>query len=201
MQFGQMESMAGESGVSSFAAAYDQLVRRLSGASQRRLVLVEPTPILVRDGSSVRTKSLGGYSRVVGDLEKTIQGVRCVGLSDLRAPRWTHRDNWHLDDSGQNGLASVIALSLGFRSWRTDAHEDEALKKAILQKNRLWERYRRPQNWAFLAGDRITQASSRDHRDPSKRWFPEEMKEFVPLIEAKDREIWDLAAKLAGEKK
>jgi hypothetical protein len=71
----------------------------------------------------------------------------------------------------------------------------------IRAKNRLWDRYRRPQNWAFLAGDRTTQPSSRDHLDPTKRWFPEEMKEFTPLIEAKEREIWDLASKLAAESK
>jgi hypothetical protein len=66
----------------------------------------------------------------------------------------------------------------------------------IRAKNRLWERYRRPQNWAFLAGDRVSQPSSRDWRDPNKRWFPEEMEQFVPLIEQKEKEIWELAAKL-----
>jgi hypothetical protein len=75
---------------------------------------------------------------------------------------------------------------------------EEALRQAIVSKNRLWERYRRPQNWAFLAGDRVTQPSSRDWRDPSKRWFPEEMEQFVPLIERKEKEVWDLAAKLKG---
>jgi hypothetical protein len=69
-----------------------------------------------------------------------------------------------------------------------------AIETAILAKNRLWFHYTRPQNWAFLAGNRTNQPSSRDHRDPARRWFPEEMEQWVPLIEAKEKEIWALAA-------
>ncbi len=67
------------------------------------------------------------------------------------------------------------------------------IRTAIVAKNRLWFHYTRPQNWAFLAGNRTNQPSSRDHKDPTKRWFPEEMEQWVPLIEAKEREIWKLA--------
>jgi hypothetical protein len=73
----------------------------------------------------------------------------------------------------------------------------EALLGVIRAKNRLWSYYWRPQNWAFLAGDRINQPSSRDHLDSSKRWFPDEIEQFIPLIEAKEREIDVLAAQLA----
>lgn len=78
--------------------------------------------------------------------------------------------------------------------------EDRETLALITAKNRLWFHYYRPQNWAFLAGDRTKQPSSRDHLDPTKRWFPEEMEKFLPLIEAKEREIWALAKKLAEEK-
>ena len=69
-----------------------------------------------------------------------------------------------------------------------------ALHTTIVAKNRLWFHYTRPQNWAFLAGNRTNQPSSRDHLDPTKRWFPEEMEQWVPLIEAKEKEIQALAA-------
>ena len=72
----------------------------------------------------------------------------------------------------------------------------EKVRQAVIAKNRLWFNYWRPQNWAFLNGDRTEQPSSRDHRDPKKRWFPEEMEKFLPMIEAKEREIWEEAAKL-----
>jgi hypothetical protein len=73
----------------------------------------------------------------------------------------------------------------------------QRLHELIDAKNRLWFDYWRPQNWAFLAGDRTVQPSSRDHIDPSKRWFPPEREQFLPLIEAKEKEIDAVAAKLA----
>src|SRR4029078_543617 len=60
--------------------------------------------------------------------------------------------------------------------------------------------YRRPQNWAFLAGDRVTQPSSHDYRDPSKRWFPGEMEQFLPMIAQAASEIWNAAAKLQQQR-
>jgi hypothetical protein len=74
---------------------------------------------------------------------------------------------------------------------------EESLRQSIIAKNKLWFDYWRPQNWAFLAGDRINQPSSRDWRDPSIRWFPPEREEFLPLIKAKEKEIDALAQKLA----
>ena len=74
---------------------------------------------------------------------------------------------------------------------------EESLHQFIIAKNRLWFDYWRVQNWAFLAGDRTEQPSSRDHVDRTKRWFPAEREQFLPLIEAKEQEIWSLAAKLA----
>jgi hypothetical protein len=73
----------------------------------------------------------------------------------------------------------------------------EKLRQRIAKKNRLWFNYWRVQNWAFLAGDRTEQPSSRDHVDRTKRWFPAEREQFLPLIDAKEEEIWALAAKLA----
>ena len=72
----------------------------------------------------------------------------------------------------------------------------ERLRQVVVAKNRLWFDYWRPQNWAFLGGDRTEQPSSRDHRDPHIRWFPAEMEKFVPLIEAKEREMAELTKNL-----
>jgi hypothetical protein len=76
----------------------------------------------------------------------------------------------------------------------------ERLRQAIQAKNRLWFNYWRPMNWAFLHGDRIEQPSSRDYRDPKIRWFPAEMEKFMPLIEAKEKEIAGLAAAIPSGK-
>lgn len=199
MQFGQMESAAGERGLPAFAAAYDSMIRRLCGDGRRRVVLVEPTPILGRNEPGER-KAIQEYSEAVATLSKRVPDALFVSLQKLGEVELTHADGRHLNVLGQAGLARAISLSLGASDRIDSPPVSEEMRKLVTKKNNLWDRYRRPQNWAFLAGDRITQASSRDHLDPTKRWFPEEMKEFVPLIEAKDREIWDLAAKVASPK-
>jgi len=200
MQFGQMESLAGESRLAAFASAYEAMIHRLSGERKRRIVSVEPTPILAGYEQYER-KLLRAYAEAVANLSKQTPNVRFVPLSNLGEVELTHRDGRHLNPLGQAGLASAVAASLGAPKWSDSRANYKSLRTAVAKKSSLWDRYRRPQNWAFLAGDRITQASSRDHLDPTKRWFPEEMKEFIPLIETKDREIWDLAAKIAAEKK
>ena len=121
-------------------------------------------------------------------------------------PRLT-ADGLQLSARGQALVARAFARRLGFSKVADAAGEPdekgvwpnvgyERLRRVIVAKNRLWFQYWRPQNWAFLGGDRTEQPSSRDHRDAKLRWFPTEMEKFVPLIEAKEREIAGLAAKL-----
>ena len=106
-------------------------------------------------------------------------------------------------------MASAFARQLGFVELAERAGEAdengvwpnaafERLRLAVVAKNRLWFDYWRPQNWAFLGGDRISQPSSRDYRNPNIRWFPSEMEKFLPLIEAREREIAELVDKLEG---
>jgi hypothetical protein len=96
-------------------------------------------------------------------------------------------------------MAGAIAKALGgkadVRPSRTQG-EAALLLQLINAKNRLWFNYWRVQNWAFLAGDRTNQPSSRDWRDPSIRWFPPEREKFLPLIAEKEDEIWAFAARL-----
>jgi hypothetical protein len=53
----------------------------------------------------------------------------------------------------------------------------------MLDLERLWFDYWRPMNWAFLTGDRTNVPYSKDWKDADKRLFPEEMKDFEPLLE------------------
>ena len=121
------------------------------------------------------------------------------------------RDGIHLNERGHRLAGLTIAtqlysplkemavsavLSKTAGSNETELLPLEPLRQLIIAKNRLWFDYWRVQNWAFLAGDRTNQPSSRDHLDPAKRWFPEERERFIPLIEAREKEIDALAAKL-----
>ena len=65
----------------------------------------------------------------------------------------------------------------------------EKLRQAIVKKNDIWFRYWRPTNWAFLYGNRQTQPSSRDHKNPGRRWFPEELKDALPHLNAAELRI------------
>ena len=141
----------------------------------------------------------------------TRRGDHFIGILDIASlatpPGPQTRDGMHLNAVGHWRAARTVAGRLtSYERWKSldltlgksevSVADAERLRQFILEKNRLWFDYWRPQNWAFLHGDRTEQASSRDHRDPKKRWFPEEMEKFLPLIEAKEREIWKLAAEL-----
>jgi hypothetical protein len=121
-----------------------------------------------------------------------------LGLAQHQAQRI------HLPESAHAIWASMIASDLLSTSAvrpitpSVDGQKPGKLQELIVAKNKLWFDYWRPQNWAFLAGDRTAQPSSRDHVDPSKRWFPPEREAFLPLIEAKEKEIDALAAQLAS---
>ena len=113
----------------------------------------------------------------------------------------------HLNAHGQAVMASFIARELGAPPRNpVDPSDDsmegrwsgpmEKLRLATVEKNRLWFDYWRPMNWAFLNGDRTEQPSSRDHLDPTQRWFPTEMERFVPLLYHAEIDINHLAASL-----
>ena len=74
----------------------------------------------------------------------------------------------------------------------------EALRQAVVEKNRLWFDYWRPMNWAFLGGNRTEQPSSRDPNNLEVRIFPAEMEKFVPLIEQAEARV-EVLAKAAGK--
>ena len=215
-QFGQMESLGGKEKVGGFIAAYEKLIDRFAAGGKRRIALILPHPLAAQG----RSAAFQEYARAIGDLPlgRAARGDQAVFLST----RMHQRDGVHLSSRGHARFAVDVAMRLSSQSisggvggavpdteirvpLMPDLPEhggplknadEERLRQLIIAKNALWDRYWRVQNWAFLAGDRTTQASSRDHRDPTKRWFPAEREQFLPLIEKKEQEIWALAARL-----
>lgn len=209
-QFGQMESLAGTEKLPEFIAAYGKLIERLKGDRKRKLILISPCEFARADQAVPRY-----FERLVGlnesSLQAYLQSIRQIAsdhganLADLFPLIVTdtilQRDGVHLTALAHSAAARHVFDQFGVPGTeRLTAFiimpPEEQLRQLIVAKNRLWSNYWRPQNWAFLNGDRTSQPSSRDYLDPSKRWFPAEIEEFVPLIEAKEREI-ALAAKLA----
>ncbi|MCP4511417.1 MAG: hypothetical protein GY826_34025, partial [Fuerstiella sp.] len=119
-------------------------------------------------------------------------------------PKEHSSNGLHLSPDGHWYAAQAFASQLGFtdRVAPIRMHETaetllpetaEKLRRAIGQKNDLWFRYWRPTNWAFLYGNRQSTASSRDHTNPSKRWFPVELQIALPGIEEAEQQIQNLS--------
>jgi hypothetical protein len=224
VQFGQMESLAGRAKIPEFVAAYQALLTRLSGDGKRRVVIVQPTPYwrippIADAAQQGRSDDLNLYGQAAEKFaEKSKFRFAEIFVQEQEAMRL---DGIHFSALGHLEVAVEIAESVAPAEAVDNAAADqpknshsvvlpkvneagglnssgrESLRQLIIAKNRLWFDYWRPQNWAFLAGDRVNQPSSRDWRDPSIRWFPPEREQFLPLIEAKEKEIDALAQKLA----
>jgi hypothetical protein len=191
-QFGQMESLAGKEKLPEFIEAYEKLIERFSDGGKRRIALLTPTRNSTLNEAG---ESYFGAIREIASKEKAAL-VDLSSIAILDAPM--QRDGIHLTSFGHQAMAFTVLQDLVPIDMSPGVKDSEMpLLKLIVAKNKLWFDYWRVQNWAFLAGDRTNQPSSRDHLDPSKRWFPAEREEFLPLIEAKEREIDALAQKLA----
>lgn len=188
-QFGNMEVLEPDFSPGRFMENYLEFLARVQPESGR-LILLSPTPF---HRPEPPLPDLTRHNANLALLTSRIRGLAAArgwGFVDLFNPLLDHpsatRDGIHLSAQGQQLAAGQIASQLGLRA---NEKPDAALLGMIREKNQLWLRWRRPQNWAFLNGDRTSQPSSRDHLNPAIRWFPKEMEQFIPLIEAKEIEI------------
>ncbi len=207
LQFGRCEALQGRGGLAGFVGDYQKVLDECAQQTPR-LVLVTPPPF-EKGGAglpdlSSRNADLAEYAKAIRDLARQrnlplVDLFAGLGGASHRELRLTE-DGLQLTPRGQAQVARAFARQLGFDKvadaaggadergvWPNAAFE--RIRHAVVAKNQLWFNYWRPQNWAFLGGDRTEQPSSRDHRDRNIRWFPAEMEKYVPLIEAKEREI------------
>jgi hypothetical protein len=203
IQFGQTEALAGTNALAAFRHDYGQLLDTLSPVIPR-LVLVTPTrwettpsPLPVH---TERNTTLAKYVDAIRELGAArhlpVIDVFTVAQTALAPPSRFTSDGRQLTPEGRALVAARIAQDSGGsnggpgrKTLGFESAEARALQSAVVAKNQLWFHYVRPTNWAFLGGDRTDQLSSRDHRDKNLRWFPQEMEQFVPLLEAADERI------------
>lgn len=191
-QFGQMESLDGREKLPAFLAAYEKLIAEFADGG-RRVVLVAPVPFeksqsmpLARDLSE-RNGDVAAYTSGIRDLAKKL-GLHFIEVTKVGENRGPLTENgWQLTEDGHRFIARRIAEGLGITP-KPEA-ETETVRQEILEAERLWFDYWRPMNWAFLNGDRTTQPYSKDWKDGSKRIFPEEMKDFEPLLKQADDNV------------
>ncbi|MGZ0173906.1 MAG: sulfatase-like hydrolase/transferase [Planctomycetales bacterium] len=202
---GQAESLDGPDRIEVFIDTYSQHLDQIADYT-KRLVLVTPVPfsnpLNLELDIDKRNESLAVYA----DAIRTIGHKRRLPVVDLftalqseGSPKKHSSNGLHLSPDGHWFAAQAFASQLEFADRVALIRKDEAgeivlpetaekLRQAIGQKNDLWFRYWRPTNWAFLYGNRQSTASSRDHTNPSRRWFPEELQKALPhLVEDEQR--------------
>jgi hypothetical protein len=214
LEFGRAEALSGKETVPAFFNACEKLVNDIAQQTPR-IVLVTPPPLEKGGGLLPDLSQQNAALAARANALRTLAHQRNLLLVDLFAefggvkheePRLTD-NGLQLTPRGHGLSAAGFANQLGFveiaartagvsasGAWSNPRFE--SLRRLVMEKNRLWFNYSRPQNWAFLGGDRISQPSSHDHRNPAVRWFPAEMEKYVPLIRAKEIEIEEAAAKL-----
>ncbi|MCB1079878.1 MAG: hypothetical protein KDM64_18815, partial [Verrucomicrobiae bacterium] len=196
-QFGQMESLNGEKGLPAFVAAYEKLIGDFADEG-RRVVLVSPMPFEKVDKDrwpdlSQHNADVAAYSSAIAGLAKKL-GLSFINLEEVKGKDQPLTDNgWQLNDHGHQVIAERIVSAFGI----TPKPEAElaAVQREVVELERLWFDYWRPMNWSFLAGDRTHVPYSRDWKDQEKRLFPQEMQDFLPLLDQAEANI---RAALAG---
>lgn len=212
LQFGRAEVLSGKETVPKFHAAMDKLVSECARQTSR-IVLVAPPPFENGDEPlpdlSQRNAQLAAHVTAL----RTLSQQRSLPFIDLFSefggvahsePRLTD-NGFQITPRGHALVAGGLARQLGFVEIAARAgsiSEDgawsnarfEKLRQSVIEKNTLWFNYWRPQNWAFLGGDRTNQPSSHDHRNTRVRWFPTEMQKYLPLIAEKEMEMEQGAA-------
>ncbi len=200
VQFGRMESLDAATTPVAFATALDRLLDRLLAVTPRCLLVgpapFEPPP----DGSPDLARTRNDRLARFNDALRGLAGRREIAFLDVldrmkrrpaEAPRLT-TDGVQWTPAGLRAMAEALVPAI----LPGDTHPDRfptatvaAVRAEVREKNRLWEHYRRPTNWAFLAGDRTEQAFGRAPDDRSVRALAAETESWQPLIEAAEVRI------------
>ncbi|MEK6239495.1 MAG: c-type cytochrome [Planctomycetales bacterium] len=191
-QFGRLESMAGKDGIETFAKALDQLIDDVE-KQVRLVVLVTPTPFekppspLIPDLSK-HNDDLAIYVEAM----KEIAAERGATLVDLftNAKAGLTDNGMHIKPDAQEHVAQVIAKQLGVAV--PSSTKLEPLRRAVVEKQRLWHDYWRPANWKLLYGDDARRQFTRGGKDYIP--FKEEWNKLLPLIEQAEKRIELIAA-------
>ena len=199
-QFGQMEALDGPAKIDDFIRAYGQLLNQFA-TQTKRLVLISPMPFEKPPTEHIPdlTSRNGDVKRYAEAIRKLAQerGAVFIDLSaepaggSRRAARMT--DNGiHLTQDGLRVIGGRIAEALGVREgFRSASASRDALRDAVIEKNRLWFDCWRPANWPFAYGDRTWAEFGKPN--PFAPELKDEFAQFKSLIATADARIHALA--------
>jgi hypothetical protein len=190
LMFGRQEALEmGSAGAAAFREGLGKLVAEVKGLG-RQVRVVGVAPLELRGAPfpdlSAQAAVVAAYEQVAAEVAAAA-GVEMVRVQE----RWPGEVNGNFTRDGLTLNARGLEWLAGVLTGGAVPGEKDEVVAGVKAKNRLWESYWRPTNWAFLHGDRTAQPSSRDHADPRQRWFPTEMEGFKVLIETKEQELWN----------
>jgi hypothetical protein len=206
VQFGQTEALRGAAHLTLFVDAYKKLLDSIK-AKDRQIIILSPIPMEAgfsgagkdTSGTAEKNENIQKYSIEIKKMAHE-EGYRYIDLvaekqQFISAAPYTY-NGIHLTSAGQRLVASVVMKTLNLSTQYKASLEN--LRQQVCSKNKLWFDYWRPSNWAFLNGDRMSVAFSRDWQDKNRRIFPEEIKQFEPMIRQAENNIFSEVKKLTS---
>ncbi len=200
--FGKMESLPdGEWSAEAYLALLEQLRTRTG-----RLVLIAPTPFFpVGPAKALADERNARLAAIVAEIESIADRENALFVDLFNPFRESpdpslSTDGIHLSEAGHRAVAEQFAIQLAFPPKpEVEPSPDvlQSLRQAIARKNRLWQQYYHPTNWAFLFGDRQHVPASRDPVERSERWFLRELDEIPGLIDETESDIHRYAKAVA----
>lgn len=194
--FGQLEALDRTRTPADFITAYVTLLDRLAQRTPR-LVLVAPPPFEKPTDPRVPDNTPRNVIvQLHAEALRQLAARRGLVFVDLFKPLSQRpadavpltRDGLHYTPDALLEVAGVFASALGIPA---PSPGDDALRGAVVEKNRLWFDTWRPMNWAFAYGDRTTQpfAQGASGRPP----LVEELRSFQPRLDHADATVHAIA--------
>ena len=193
--FGLNESFAGTDGVESFRGELKQFVSRLqtlafNGRSGPRIVLVSPIAcenIPNVPAADMNAEKLHLYTRVMQEVAHELN----VGFADVLGAT----DDWMQNESTTYTINGIHLNQEGYAKFATDLYQavfqqtppeiSDALREAVVEKNRQYFRRYRPLNTYYYTGARNKTYGYLD--------FLPAMRNFDIMVGNRDAWIWGLA--------
>ncbi|HAY82955.1 MAG TPA: hypothetical protein DCY79_24365 [Planctomycetaceae bacterium] len=190
-QFGQLESLATASDLPRFTTAYQALVDTLQ-QNGRQVILVTPhrfesppTP-LIPDLTQHNTDLAKYVEAIVGIANA--RDLRCVDLFTSFKGGQTE-NGMHLRPAAHPAVAIEVAGQLGIQ--RQPPAALEPLRRAVVEKHRLWYDYWRPANWKLIYGDDAKRVFTRGGDNHIS--FQQEWRQLLPKIAQAEQRVWQIA--------
>lgn len=191
--FGQVEVLDATKTVKDFSNSYGALLDEFAKRTPRIVVIGPPPFEKPADPRVPDNTGLNGRVGEFNEAARKLAAERGLVFVDLlprlagMAGEKLTRDGMHFTERGLGVTGKIIAEALG-----PEVEVPEELRRAIVEKNRLWFDTWRCMNWAFAFGDRTDQpfAGPAADRPP----FVEELKKYQPLLAHADATVHALAA-------